>query len=79
MSVKLQPNDSEDIVEVKVEIANHMLFVKDTVELTGIEDEIKLIKVNKLTLEKIIKYCESLHEHNQKSIEKPLKANELDG
>ena len=53
-----------DIIEVEMEIACKSIFVKNIVDVSGVEDEIPLASIKKSTLLKIIEYCRYIHTNN---------------
>ena len=76
--VKLTTMDGETL-EVEKEIACKSILIKGIIDDSGTDDEIPLPSVKKSILEKIIQYCEYIHNNAPPEIEKPLRSNDLNG
>ena len=74
--VKLVTSEGET-VEVDVEVASKSVLIKGMIDDSGIDEEIPLPNVKRAILNKIIEFCQYIHQNTAPEIEKPLRSNNL--
>ena len=63
-----------NIKEVKVGIIKESVLIRGLIDDAGIEEEIPLPNVKRLTLDKIVEYCDYVTSNKPPQLEKPLRA-----